>query len=134
MPQLRAVFRLLRPWPQHRRKTSFIFRMDNLAAGICASFLSTKKDAGYRGLSASTARYGYPVRGWQASLEPVAAFAWNGWQLCRGIGGRLGPEYAIIVGGWERSNEDVGHFEIKLDLPTQTSNSNEDDDDDQEDD
>jgi hypothetical protein len=34
MPQVLAICRLLRPWPNLRRSTSLIFRMDNLFAGI----------------------------------------------------------------------------------------------------
>jgi hypothetical protein len=68
--------------------------MDNLGAGICASSDRQKKGAGYRGLSASIAPDVHPIRGWQDSPESVAAFEWNGWQLCRGISGRLGLEYA----------------------------------------
>ena len=39
---------------------------------------------------------------------------------------------AIIVGGWDRGGDDVGHFGVKLDLPTQSSDSEEDEDDDED--
>lgn len=39
---------------------------------------------------------------------------------------------AIIVGGWDRGDDDVGHFGVKLDLPTQPSDSDEDDEADDE--
>jgi len=91
--QLLAVLRLLGPWPQHRRKTSFIFRMDNLCAGICASSDRQKKGAGYRGLSPrQSLRMFTPSAGgrihqnrWQPSygmggsfaVESVAGLVWN---------------------------------------------------------
>jgi hypothetical protein len=93
MPQLMAVFRLLRPLPQHRRKTSFIFRMDNLCAGIRASSYQQTKGAGYRGLSASIAPDFHPHQGVAGftgiggsfRMEWVAALPWNQWQDWSGI-------------------------------------------------
>jgi hypothetical protein len=37
----------------------------------------------------------HPVRGGSFALEWVATFPWNGWQLCRGLGGNLRLEYAL---------------------------------------
>lgn len=99
IPQLLAALRWLRPLPQHSRKISFIFRMDNLCAGIGASSPERAKGAPYRGLSASIAPVVHPSQGWQDSLEWVAAFGWNGWQPCRGISGRLRLEYATKARG-----------------------------------
>jgi hypothetical protein len=39
---------------------------------------------------------------------------------------------AVIVGGWDRGDDDMGHFGIKLDLPTQPSDDDDEDGDDDE--
>ena len=36
---------------------------------------------------------GIPGTGGRIHVESVAALAWNGWPACRGIGGRIAPEY-----------------------------------------
>ena len=33
-----------------------------------------------------------PLWGWQTSLESLAAFVWNQWQACRGMGGNFAME------------------------------------------
>ncbi len=45
-----------------------------------------------------------PLRGWQTSPESVAAFAWNQWQLCRGMGGSFAME---SVAGFVRNTHVV---------------------------
>jgi len=75
--------------------------MDNLTAGIWL-FLLQEKRARIRLSYPASESLCPPVRGaadftgigGSFRVEFVAGLPWNGWQLCYGIGGRLGPEYA----------------------------------------
>jgi len=68
--------------------------MDNLFAGISGFLVNAKEAQDTVCYPVSDYPESPPKTGWQLSPESVAAFKWNGWQDSRGIGGRIGPEYA----------------------------------------
>jgi hypothetical protein len=67
-------------------------RTDNLTAGIW--FFLNRVKTGQDSVELSRVRIApTPLcEGWQTSPESVAAFAWNQWQACRGIGGSFAME------------------------------------------
>jgi len=70
--------------------------MDNLLAGILTPHGNVKNQNSWV-IPRVIAPF-YPlIQGWQTSPEWVAAFKRNRWQLCAGIGGRIGPEYTAHI-------------------------------------
>src|SRR5215467_1625524 len=68
--------------------------MANLCAGICSSLMQVRKAQDTDGFSQRRTGLQASGRGGSFAVESVATFVWNRRQLCRGISGRFGVEYA----------------------------------------
>ena len=59
-----------------------------------------------------------PLEGGSFRVESVAGFAWNQWQLCHGISGRLHVEWvaAFAWNQWQASHGMGGSFAVEYAL------------------
>src|SRR5262245_52080319 len=102
-PIARAIRRSLSPQAYFKRKTSRIFRIGALSAGIGAPLDWQAKGAPCRDSFTDTESFKITPRGgWPKSIrmggrlasEWVADFRQNGWPPSARTGGRFGPDYA----------------------------------------